>query len=155
MTNTKKFAGFLGWLLLCFLAGAIGAYFEPGMWYELLSKPAWTPPNWVFPVVWPILYVCMAVAAWMIWKESGFADAQYELRWFLVQLGLNAAWSWLFFGQNNIGIALAEIIMLWVAICFTMMLFWKKKAAAGYLMVPYLLWVSYAVALNYSIWQLN
>ncbi|MDZ7715530.1 MAG: TspO/MBR family protein [Balneolaceae bacterium] len=155
MTNTKKLGGLLGWLLLCFSAGAIGAYFEPGMWYELLAKPAWTPPNWVFPVVWPILYVCMGVAAWMIWKEFTFEKAQYELRWFFVQLGLNAAWSWLFFGQHNIGIALAEIIMLWVAICFTMMLFWRRNIRAGYLMVPYLLWVSYALALNYSIWQLN
>lgn len=155
MTSIKKITGLIGWLLLCFSAGVIGAYFEPGLWYEQLAKPVWTPPNWVFPVVWPILYVCMGIASWLVWKEFGFEKARSELRWFITQLALNAAWSWLFFGQHAIGAALAEIMMLWIAICFTIMLFLRKNPVAGYLMVPYLLWVSYAVALNYRIWQLN
>lgn len=155
MNYAKKIKGLLGWILLCFAAAAIGAYFDPGSWYELLEKPAWTPPNWVFPVVWPLLYLCMGIAAWMIWNEYGFDKGKNELRLFLVQLVLNAAWSWLFFGQHDIAVALAEIMMLWLAICFTMMLFWKKNPIAGYLMLPYLLWVSYATALNFVIWQLN
>lgn len=155
MTSTKKYAGLLGWIALTALAGVIGAYFELGVWYQEIAKPSFTPPNWVFPVVWPILYLCMAVAAWLIWKDYGFDNGRRSLKWFGLQLVLNATWSWLFFGRHSIGTALGEIMLLWIAILFTLFLFFQKSKAAGWLMVPYLLWVSYALVLNFSIWQLN
>lgn len=155
MTNLKKYSGLAGWLLLCFIAASIGAFFEPGLWYENLNKPSWTPPNWVFPIVWPILYAMMAISAWIVWKDYGFNQARQPIMWFGFQLILNSAWSWLFFGEHLIGTALAEILLLWIAILFTTMLFWKKSEPAGWLMVPYLLWVSYASALNFSLFQLN
>lgn len=155
MKPLKKYFGLLGWIAICFTAAAIGAFFEPGAWYEALNKPAWTPPNWVFPIVWPILYLMMAVSAWIIWKDLGIKQASEELRWFGIQLALNATWSWLFFGEHLIGTALGEILLLWVAILFTLMLFWKKSKTAGWLLLPYLMWVTYASALNYTIFQIN
>lgn len=155
MNTLSKYSGLAGWILVCFAAAAIGAIFEPGLWYEALNKPSWTPPNWVFPIVWPILYTMMGISAWIVWKKYGFNRARQALIWFGFQLVLNAAWSWLFFGEHLIGTALAEILLLWIAILFTMMLFWEKSKAAGWLMLPYLLWVSYASALNFSLFQLN
>lgn len=155
MSSLRNFGGLAGWLGAVGIAAAFGAWFEPGVWYETLNKPGWTPPNWVFPLVWPILYVLMAIAAWLIWKEYGFKEGREPLRWFGIQLFLNALWSWIFFGEHLIGTALGEILMLWIAILFTSLLFWKKNRFAGLLMMPYLLWVSYATALNYAIFQLN
>lgn len=155
MTNLKKYGGLAGWIGICFLAAAFGSWFEPGSWYESLNKPGWTPPNWIFPVVWPVLYLMMALAAWLVWKDFGFRKGREGLKWFGIQLGLNAAWSWIFFGEHMIGTALGEILLLWIAILFTMLLFWKKSKPAALLMLPYLLWISYASALNYSIFQLN
>lgn len=155
MKPYKRYLGLLGWIAACFTAAAIGAYFEPGQWYESLNKPAWTPPNWVFPIVWPILYLMMAVSAWIIWKDFGFRQAREGLRWFSIQLVLNAAWSWLFFGEHLIGTALGEILLLWVAILFTIMLFWEQNQTAGWLLFPYLIWISYASVLNYTIFQMN
>lgn len=155
MTNLQKWSGLMGWLALCFAAGLFGSYFDPGSWYEALNKPSWTPPNWVFPVVWPILYAMMGIAAWLVWRDYGFKDASSQLRWFLLQLGLNAAWSWIFFGRQSISMGLAEILLLWIAIFFTIILFWDKRKSAAWLMIPYLLWITYASALNFSIWQLN
>lgn len=155
MKKWRNIGGLAGWLSACLFAALIGAYFEPGSWYQMLNKPSWTPPNWVFPVVWPILYLCMAIAAWLIWKEYGFKSARKELRWFILQLALNAAWSWIFFGRQAISTALGEILLLWMAILFTTMLFRRKNKIAAYLMAPYLLWVSYAVALNFALWQMN
>lgn len=155
MSSFKKYGGLAGWILVCALAGVIGAYFEPGIWYDTIAKPEFTPPNWVFPIVWPVLYLCMAIAVWLVWKDFGFEEGRRPLQWFILQLILNAAWSWLFFGRHSIGVALGEIALLWVAILFTIILFWYRNKAAAGLMIPYLLWVSYAVALNLAIWQLN
>lgn len=119
------------------------------------NKPGWTPPNRLFPIVWSFLYVMMAVSAWLIWKEYGFEQARNELRWFGIQLILNATWSWIFFGEHLISTALGEIFLLWIAILFTMILFWQKNKIAGWLLLPYLLWVSYATALNFAIFQMN
>ncbi len=145
----------IGWILVSFLAGVIGTIVEPGVWYEMLNKPAWTPPNWVFPVVWPILYVCMGVAAWLVWKRAGFDQARDALTLFLVQLALNGLWSWVFFGWHQIGTALANIMLLWIMILFTTLAFRIHSKWAFWLMVPYLVWVGYATALNFSIWNLN
>lgn len=155
MNALKKYAGLLGWIAVVAVAGTFASYFDPGSWYQGIAKPSFTPPSWIFPVVWPILYLLMAIAAWLIWKDFGFTEGRRPLKWFGVQLALNAAWSWLFFGRHGIASALAEIALLWIAILFTLLLFWKKNRWAGLLMLPYLLWTTYALALNYAIWQLN
>jgi translocator protein len=122
-------------------------------WYASLGKPSWTPPNWLFAPVWTFLYVAMAVAAWLVWRKIGLTAAPMEL--FLLQLLLNVAWSAAFFALRSPGAAFAEIILLWFAILATAIEFWKILPAAGWLLVPYMLWVGFAAALNFSIWRLN
>jgi benzodiazapine receptor len=122
-------------------------------WYEGLSKPNWTPPNWLFAPVWTILYVAMGVAAWLVWRRSSFTAAPMQL--FLLQLLLNVAWSAVFFRFRSPGWAFIEIVALWCAILLTAITFGRTAPAAGWLMIPYLLWVSYAAALNFAIWRLN
>lgn len=126
----------------------------PG-WYASLQKPAWTPPNWLFGPVWTALYLSMAVAAWLVWRDRGFQGARLALALFAVQLALNALWSILFFGLKSPGAALVEIAFLWAAIFATMAAFWRVRPLAGWLFVPYLWWVTYAAFLNYAIWRRN
>ncbi|HLR25256.1 MAG TPA: TspO/MBR family protein [Fodinibius sp.] len=153
--RSKKIIGFIGWIVLSSLASFSGANFVPGEWYEMLQKPLWAPPNWVPPLVWPILYVLMGIAAWFVWKRRPVTVKKPALMWFLLQLILNAMWPWLFFGKHFIGTALAEILLLWIAILFTIFLFWHEDRRAGILIIPYILWVSYASALTFAVWQLN
>ena len=122
-------------------------------WYERLAKPAWTPPNWLFAPVWTVLYVVMGVAAWLVWRQSSLASAAMLL--FLVQLALNLGWSAVFFRFCSPGWAFVEISMLWCAILATTIAFHKTTVLAAWLMVPYLIWVSYAGALNFAIWRRN
>jgi tryptophan-rich sensory protein len=126
----------------------------PG-WYESLHKPGFSPPSWLFGPVWTLLYTMMAVAAWLVWRQAGFAGAGLALGVFLAQLVLNALWSIVFFGKHNIGGALGVIGLLWLGILTTLWLFWRQVPAAGWLLVPYLAWVSFASALNYQLWVLN
>lgn len=133
-------------------AGFIGSRFPTGEWYAGLEKPPWNPPGWVFGPVWTLLYILMGIAAWMVWKGQGFSIPIYI---FLFQLALNALWSYLFFGINRPDLAFIEIAVLWVFILFTMVLFWKVRTAAGVLFIPYLLWVSFASVLNFTLWKLN
>lgn len=142
-------------LSLSFGAAFIGSRFGVGAWYATLAKPGWTPPNWLFGPVWSLLYLMMAVASWLVWKRAGLAGAALPLAVFVLQLFLNAAWSWLFFGRHAIGLALLDIVLLWIAIAGTIVLFRGVDRRAGMLLVPYLLWVTYAAALNARIWQLN
>jgi translocator protein len=162
--RTEAHQGLSQWLALgisiaiCFAAAGIGSLFtdpEIGGWYARIAKPSWTPPNSVFGPVWSALYLMMAVAAWLVWREEGLAGAKWPLALFAVQLVFNALWSILFFGQHRIGLAFADIILLWCAILLTLLFFWRVSALAGALMLPYLLWVTYASALNYTIWKLN
>jgi tryptophan-rich sensory protein len=150
----RSILGLAGWLALSFAAAAVGRRFEPGPWYAALAKPAWTPPSWVFPPVWAALYLLMGIAAWLIWRTGG-ARSRRPLALFAVQLALNAAWSWLFFGEHRIGAALLDIVLLWVAIRMTASGFFRVRPAAGVLLLPYLAWVTFAAALNASIWRLN
>lgn len=143
------------WLLLSFAVAAFGAQIEPGEWYRQLSKPDWTPPNWLFGPVWTFLYIAMAVAAWLIWREGGVRRSLTPLGFYVLQLILNGLWSWFFFGRNMIGAAFIDIILLLVAIIVTSALFLKRQRLAGILMIPYVLWVSFATALNFQIWRLN
>ncbi len=151
----KNIISLIIWIFVCSLAGVFAAQFEPGMWYEMLAKPSWTPPNWIFPVVWPVLYLLMGTSAWLVWRMESVSLTDYEFKWFFVQLGLNALWSWLFFEKHYISTGLAEILLLWIAIAFTILLFWKKNRLAGLLLIPYWFWISFASALNFAIWQLN
>ena len=126
----------------------------PG-WYASLTKPAWTPPNWLFGPVWGLLYVLMAVAAWLVWRERGFSGARLALSLYAAQLALNALWSVIFFGLRRPGAALVEIGFLWAATLATTALFWRVSRPAGWLFVPYLWWVTYAAFLNHAIWRRN
>ena len=141
-------------------AGAIGslAVTDPGFstWYASIEKPGFTPPSWVFGPVWTILYLLMGVAAFLVWQKGvGFRLVRTALAWFLVQLVLNASWSPVFFGLHRIGLALVIVVLLWVAIVITMYRFFRVSRPAGMLLIPYLLWVSFATVLNASIWHLN
>jgi len=146
------------WIGMCFGAALLGSVFTtPSVptWYAGLVKPSWTPANWVFGPVWSALYLMMAVAVWLVWRRGGFATAAIPLTLFLVQLALNAAWSILFFGLRMPGLAFAEIVLLWFAILVTLIMFWRSNPIAGFLLVPYILWTTFAGALNLALWQLN
>lgn len=144
-----------GWLALCFGAAAMGGFFMPGEWYATLTKPAWNPPGWIFGPVWTALYAMMAVAAWRVWRRGDWAERRRPLLVFLVQLALNALWTPLFFGLHRPGIAFAEIALLWLAIAWTIAEFWRVNRFASCLLVPYLAWVGFASALNFTLWRLN
>lgn len=134
------------------LASLFGTQYMPGDWYAALAKPTWTPPNWLFGPVWTILYVMIALAGWFAWRRRGFSAP--VIVWG-VQMALNAAWSYLMFGQKNITFALVDIAMLWAAIIAFIALTWRPVPKAAALFVPYAAWVSFATALNFAIWQLN
>lgn len=143
-------------ILVCLGAAGIGSLLTtPALspWYASLRKPSWTPPNWLFGPVWTILFLAMAIAAWLVWRKVGLTAAPMQL--FLLQLLLNVAWSALFFQLRSPGLAFTEIVTLWFAILATSIEFWRAVPAAGWLLFPYLIWVSYATALNFSIWRLN
>lgn len=141
------------------LAGAIGSMATaPAVreWYPTLTKPSFNPPSWVFGPVWITLYTLMGIAAWLVWRAGwGRPIVRAALIAFIVQLALNALWSWVFFGFHELFWAFVEIIALWIAIVVTTALFFRVSTWAGVLMIPYILWVSFAAVLNYSIWRLN
>lgn len=155
MTTTVAIIGAVGWLVLVFAAAALGARFLPDEWYRQLKKPTWNPPNSIFAPVWTILYLLMAVAAWLVWRRYGIAGALVPLILFVAQLLLNAAWTWLFFGQHQVRAALIDIVILWVTIVATLLSFWSLEPLAGILLLPYLAWVSFATALTWTIKQMN
>ena len=136
------------------IGGAVTAT-SVGGWYQTLEKPAFNPPDWLFAPVWTVLYLMMAVAAWRVWRAPASPARRAALLAFAVQLALNLAWSFLFFGWRWIGGALVEIVVLLAAIAVTTGLFRRVDRAAGLLFVPYLLWVAYATALNAALWLLN
>ena len=142
-------------LVLCFGAAAIGTQFMPGEWYAGVAKPSWNPPNWIFGPVWSLLYTLMAVAAWRVWRKAGFRGSGQAMAAFGIQLVLNAAWSWLFFGRHRMDLAFVEIIALWVAILATMIAFHRIDRPAAWLLAPYLAWVAFASVLNGTLWRLN
>ena len=141
--------------MLCFGAATFGAIFAPGEWYAQLRKPSWNPPSWLFGPVWTALYTMMAISAWLVWRRGGFAANARSLGLFAVQLVFNALWSWLFFGLKNPALALIDIVLLWVAIAATLAAFYRVHRVAGWLLVPYLAWVSFATVLNATLWLLN
>jgi tryptophan-rich sensory protein len=145
-------------IAVCFLAAAIGGVATTSSvngWYAQINKPSWNPPDWIFGPVWTILYLMMGASAWLVWKQSDFSKARLALGFFAIQLALNITWSVLFFGLRQPGWAFVEIIALWVSIALTIVLFYKHSKLAAGLLVPYLLWVTFAAGLNFAIWSLN
>ena len=149
----------LGAFLVVTLAvGQFGAHVtRPALdpWYRGLAKPDFTPPDIAFPIVWTALFVLMAVAAWLVWKSSGWQRATGAFTLFAAQLVLNGAWSYLFFGLQSPFLGLVDIALLLPLIAATAFAFARHSRAAGWLFLPYVLWVAYAAALNFRIWQLN
>jgi tryptophan-rich sensory protein len=145
-----------GWIALCLAAGGIGAVVSgPDEWYRALNKPTWNPPAWVFGPVWTTLYVMMGVAAWLVWLRRARPGAPLALVLFAIQLALNAAWSWIFFGGHQIGAAFAELLLLWAALVATLLAFRRVRPAAAWWLVPYWAWTSFAAVLNGTLWWLN
>jgi benzodiazapine receptor len=149
--------GLIGWLAASFVAGGLGAAasVRSAAFYAELVRPAWAPPAWLFGPVWTVLYVLMAVAAWLVWRRHGWRGASAALTLFVVQLGANALWTWLFFAWRQGGLALAEVLLLWALIAATAAAFWRLQRTAALLLVPYLAWVGFAAALNFALWRLN
>lgn len=145
-------------IIVCQLAGFIGSFFTRDSigWYYTLTKPSFRPPNWLFGPVWILLYLLMAIALYLIWK-SGFksSEAKYPVIIFSTQLIFNALWPLVFFGARSIGGGLIVISALWALIFLTILSFQKVNKTASYLLIPYIIWVSYASILNFSIWRLN
>ncbi|MFN3623669.1 MAG: TspO/MBR family protein [Hyphomicrobium sp.] len=147
-----RYASLLVFLALVLGAAYFGMTYLPGPFYAALQKPAWTPPNEVFAPVWTVLYVVIALAGWIAWRAQGFGP----LLWlWLIQLALNGVWSYLMFGEKQITSALLDIGALWLAILAFIVLAWPVRRSAALLFVPYLLWVTFAAALNMEIWRLN
>jgi len=146
-------------VLICQLAGAVGSVFTVtsiDSWYAAIEKPAFNPPSWVFSPVWITLYALMGISLYLVWEE-GLERKEVKVGIFVfgLQLALNILWSFLFFGLQSPFYAFMEIILLWLSIFLTIVLFGKISKTASLLLVPYLLWVSFAALLNYRIWVLN
>ena len=150
----KRWGSLLFFLLLVVVVSWWGSRFLPGEWYAGLTKPAWNPPSWVFGPVWSLLYVMMAVAAWQVWNSEHERRLPAVTLW-VVQLVFNGAWSWLFFGLHRPGVAMFELAALLVLVVVTTILFNTIRRSAALLMVPYILWLLFALALNVALWRLN
>jgi benzodiazapine receptor len=144
-------------LFISFIVASLGglASVSAGDFYAELARPSWAPPAWLFGPVWTLLYIIMAVASWLVWGSDVFNEAKVALSFYLLQLVFNTLWSWLFFYLHMGLWAFVDIIFLWVCLVIVIFLFLKISVVAGVLMFPYLLWVSFAAMLNYSIWKLN
>jgi translocator protein len=142
-------------LVLTFLAPAAGVWGMPGEWYAGLNKPSWNPPSWVFGPVWTTLYTCMAVAAWLVWRQGGWKKQRLALTAYVIQLVLNAAWTPIFFGLQQPGWALVEILFLLAAILITVRFFAQATRCAAGLLLPYAAWVAFASFLNFTLWRMN
>ncbi|KPK29038.1 MAG: sensory protein [Desulfobacterales bacterium SG8_35_2] len=156
-SKVTQITGLIGWLAVSFIASAIGALasLQAGSFYSQLVHPDWAPPSWIFGPVWIVLYALMGISAWLVWRTGGSRSVKVALTLFLIQLALNASWSWLFFRWHQGKLAFLDIFLLWLLIAATLVAFWRIRPMAGALLVPYLLWVSFALVLNYSVWQLN
>lgn len=145
-------------LAVCFIAAGVGSVLTGTgvtQWYAGLRKPPGTPPDWVFGPVWTGLYLCMGIAAWLVWQAAGWHAGAQALALWGVQLLVNVLWSWLFFGLHRPQWALVDVALLFILIALTMVAFQPFSSTAAWLLVPYLLWVAYAARLNYLLWQMN
>lgn len=153
----RQAAGLGAWLLLAFIAAGVGAIAsaDAPSFYASLTRPTWAPPASWFGPVWTVLYALMGIAAWRVWRRHGFAGARPALVLFIVQLAVNALWSWLFFAWQQGALAFADIVLLVGLIVATMIAFWRLDRLAALLLSPYLAWVSFATALSFAVWRLN
>ncbi|MFN3936489.1 MAG: tryptophan-rich sensory protein TspO [Gemmobacter sp.] len=142
----------LTFLLACGAAATSGALIQPGAWYAGLRKPSWTPPDWVFPVVWTTLYLLMSWAAMRVALLPGSGQA---LAFWAAQIAFNTLWTPVFFGLRRMGAGMVVVLLLWLAVAATLVAFWRLDALAGILMLPYLVWVTIASALNHAVWRMN
>ncbi|MCW8133292.1 MAG: tryptophan-rich sensory protein [Planctomycetota bacterium] len=158
--NLREWLALAAFGALCAAAAFTSRYFtlpalESGWYATQVEKPWWTPPGWVFGPVWGVLYVLMAVSGWVVWKDKGLAGAPLAFFVYFLQLAVNAAWSFFFFHLRNPGAAFFELLLLWLMVAVTAGLFEHVRKRSGWLLLPYLAWVSFAVALNFQIWRLN
>ena len=151
----KDLLGLAFWVVLTFGVAALASQFEPGDWYSNIAKPTWTPPGWLFGPVWGILYLSMSVSAWLVWRRRRKTAVSRPLAFYFAQLAINGMWSWLFFGRQWIGLALIDLIALVILVAITAVMFLRVRKAAGLMLLPYLLWISFAAALNLQIWRMN
>lgn len=153
----QQITGLAGWFAIMLAVAGLGALasINAGEFYQALDQPAWAPPAGWFGPTWTTLYTLMAIAAWLVWRRDGFHGAPVALGLFLIQLLPNALWSWLFFVWHLGAWSFATVLLLWLLILATLVSFLRVHRVAALMLVPYLLWVSLAVALNYSVWQLN
>jgi tryptophan-rich sensory protein len=157
-TRPHGMIALIGFLAATYLVAGVSTVFTVTSimtWYAGLAKPSFNPPNQIFGPVWTVLYALMAIAGWMIWKRADSELRSRALLLFWVQLGLNFGWTLIFFRGHQIGLALVEILLLWLAILGTTVLFFRLRNAAGWMFVPYLAWVSFASVLNFAIWMKN
>jgi len=157
-TSVRDWVVLAGFVLLVFAisgAGAIIVADAPGTWYAGLAKPTFTPPGWLFGPVWTILYISMAVAAWLVWMRRSTKPVTRPLVVFGIQLFLNAIWTPLFFGLHNLQAAMIDLAALWISLLATIILFWRVRPSAGMLLLPYMAWTTFAGVLNFCIVQLN
>lgn len=145
----------LSLLAVMLTAGVGGLAANSAQQYGRLRQPSWAPPSWLFGPVWTTLYALMAVAAWLVWRSGPLSATRRALGFYVAQLVLNAAWTPLFFGLGWRGIAFVDITILWAILVITVVLFFRRSAVAGWLLVPYLLWTTFALCLNFAVWQLN
>jgi tryptophan-rich sensory protein len=152
---SSQLAGLLGWLLAAFAAGAVGAVasVDAASFYGQLSKPSWAPPAAVFGPVWSVLYALMGISAWLVWRSPGPRVAALGL--FVAQLAANALWSWMFFAWHRGALAAVEVLVLLALIVATAAAFWRTSRLAALLLVPYLVWVSFASVLTWTLWRSN
>jgi benzodiazapine receptor len=153
----KSAFGLLGWLVICFVAAALGATasIHAAEFYAQLTRPGWAPPASVFGPVWTVLYILMAFSAWRVWRLGGWSAQRVPLTFFLIQLAVNALWSWLFFSWHLGLPALLDIVVLWIMLAITIRFFWRADRLAAVLLIPYLAWISFAAGLNLQVWRLN
>ncbi len=154
-STNHKYLALAGWILFCFAASATAVFVNTGGWYAALEKPSFNPPSWVFAPVWSTLYLLMAIAAWLVWREGGWKVQGRPLAWFVGQWALNVLWTPLFFAKHLLGPAFLEICVLTLVLLITMVLFARVRQAAALLLIPYLAWISFAGFLNLTIWRLN
>ncbi len=157
MSMMKQVTGLAGWFALLLAVAALGAVasINASGFYQSLTQPAWAPPASWFGPAWTTLYTLMAISAWLVWREAGFRGAPLALALFLIQLLPNALWSWVFFVWHMGALSVATVVLLWCLIVATLISFLQVHRSAALMLVPYLLWVSFAVMLNISVWQLN
>ncbi|HEL2957715.1 TPA: tryptophan-rich sensory protein [Stenotrophomonas maltophilia] len=157
MKRSTQGVGLMGWIAITFAAAALGAWASTSAasFYANLVLPSWAPPARVFGPVWTLLYAMMAIAAWLVWRERGWRGAWPALSLYLLQLAINALWSWLFFGWKLGALAFIDILVLLVLVCAIIFAFARIHRGAAVMLLPYLAWISFAAALNFSVWQAN